>query len=136
MVGLAGEGQNFDGNGMYVRFQSAAATRPSPRARCAASSPAVLTNVTQVPLGSRPKFPGSIPPYRPDVRCYTNAVPGVNGPAAAVGGEARPIVAPAARAADPAAARRPAPAPRSSSAETVAGQLLSRLNPFPREAGR
>ena len=22
MVGLAGEGQNFDGNGMYVRFQT------------------------------------------------------------------------------------------------------------------
>jgi virulence factor Mce-like protein len=134
LVGLAGEGENFDGNGMYVRVQSGGGDQTVTSGPLRGNSPAVLTNVPEVPLGSRPKFPGSLPPYRPDVRCYTNAVPDVNGPAAAVGADARPIAAagavPASRATRSVPARRSTAAPRSSSAESVAGQLLSRLNPF------
>ena len=46
LVGLAGEGQNFDGNGMYVRFQTGGG---STRSRSARSN-----------LGSPPQF-GALP---------------------------------------------------------------------------
>ena len=36
-----------------------------------------------VPLGNRPFYPGKRPPYKPDVPCYTNKLPNLNGPAAA-----------------------------------------------------
>jgi hypothetical protein len=36
-----------------------------------------------VPLGNRPFYPGKRPPYKPDVPCYTNKIPNLNGPAAA-----------------------------------------------------
>ncbi len=42
------------------------------------------------PLGTRPRLPvntgaGQLPPFRMDVPCHTQAVPDLNGPAAAVG---------------------------------------------------
>jgi phospholipid/cholesterol/gamma-HCH transport system substrate-binding protein len=81
LVGLSGEGQNFDGNGMYVRFQpgggSQAVTLGS------AGPGAVYGNNVAVPLGNRPFYPGKRPPYRPDVPCHTNKLPNLNGPAAA-----------------------------------------------------
>jgi hypothetical protein len=36
-----------------------------------------------VPLGNRPAYPGKRPPYKPDVPCYTNKLPDLNGPASA-----------------------------------------------------
>ena len=36
-----------------------------------------------MPLGNRPAYPGKRPPYKPDVPCYTQKLPDVNGPAAA-----------------------------------------------------
>jgi virulence factor Mce-like protein len=142
LVGLAGEGENFDGNGMYVRVQSGGGSQTVTSGPLGGNSPAVLTNVTEVPIGSRPKYPGRLPPYRPDVRCYTNQVPDVNGPAAALGGDARPIAVAAAasapRAARPSSASRSAASPPASGADALAGKLLSRLNPFrtKRGAGR
>jgi hypothetical protein len=43
------------------------------------------------PLGTQPKLGGQ-PPLKPDVRCYTNPVPDVNGPLGQVG-PASPTVA-------------------------------------------
>ena len=80
MVGLAGESQNFDGNGSYVRFQPGGGSTPSrsatptrPPASSIGSSPAPV-------LGVRPKYPGKRPPYNSSVRCHKSKLPDVNGP--------------------------------------------------------
>ncbi len=84
-VQLAGESQVFDGNGSYVRFQAGGGpilTRMS--------NPGTFQNMAlwahniSPPLGTRPVKHGT-PPFRPDVPCYRNAVPDLNGPAAAQG---------------------------------------------------
>jgi phospholipid/cholesterol/gamma-HCH transport system substrate-binding protein len=86
MAGLAGLGQNFDGNGPADRFLSGGT------GTTLVSQPAALTGVPPTrgqqlvaqtalaPEGTSPKFPGSEPPYRPLVPCYTQALPNFNGP--------------------------------------------------------
>ena len=91
MVGLAGESQNFDGNGSYVRFQPgggastvALGSAGSPSGQLVGSAPAPV-------LGVRPKYPGKRPPYVSSVPCYKSKIPNVNGPMGAVGpGEGKP----------------------------------------------
>jgi phospholipid/cholesterol/gamma-HCH transport system substrate-binding protein len=83
LVGLAGEGQNTDGNGMYVRFQVGGGSQSVSLGSKSASSGELFGNNVQVPLGNRPAYPGKLPPYKPTVPCYTNKLPDVNGPAAA-----------------------------------------------------
>ena len=79
MVGLAGEGQNFDGNG-HVRALPARRRRPDGLDRHAAGDrDALFGNAIAKPLGTRPAFPGKRPPYKPDVPCYTNRLPDLNG---------------------------------------------------------
>ena len=41
----------------------------------------VYSNYVKTPLGTRPAYPGKKPPYKPDVPCYTNKLPDVNGAA-------------------------------------------------------
>ena len=83
--GIAGEGQNFDGNGMYVRFQTGGGSqhglaRPG-------SSPTRGAAVRQRRRRRRSAtgrpIPGKRPPYKPDVPCYKQKLPNLNGPAAA-----------------------------------------------------
>ncbi len=81
LVALAGEGQNFDGNGMYVRFQPGGGSQGVSIGQAGPSQQ--FGNNVAVPLGNRPFYPGKRPPYRPDVPCHTNKLPNVNGPAAA-----------------------------------------------------
>jgi len=83
MVGLAGESQNFDGNGSYVRFQPGGGDQAISMGTAGVGSGQVFGNNVGVPLGNRPFYPGKRPPYKPDVPCYTNKLPNVNGPAAA-----------------------------------------------------
>ena len=83
LVGLAGEGQNFDGNGSYVRFQTGGGSQQISVGRASGNSGQVFGNNVAVPLGNRPFYPGKRPPYRPDVPCHTQPLPDVNGPAAA-----------------------------------------------------
>jgi len=83
LVGLSGEGQNFDGNGMYVRFQPGGGTQTVSLGSASSSSGQLFGNNVAVPLGNRPFYPGKRPPYKPDVPCYTNKIPNLNGPAAA-----------------------------------------------------
>ena len=80
MVGLAGEGQNFDGNGMYVRFQpgggdqtiSSGSVGPYTTGRCS-------------PMRSRrrsahaPAYPASARRTSPTTPCYKQQIPDVNG---------------------------------------------------------
>jgi phospholipid/cholesterol/gamma-HCH transport system substrate-binding protein len=85
LVGLSGEGQNFDGNGMYVRFQpGGGASTVSMGDPKAATGPLVGSSAAPV-LGVRPHFPGKRPPYNHDTPCYKSKPPNINGPAAAKG---------------------------------------------------
>jgi virulence factor Mce-like protein len=83
LVALAGEGQNFDGNGPYVRFQTGGGSNTVTLGQAGVGSGQQFGNNVAVPLGNRPAYPGRRPPYRPDVPCHTNPLPDVNGPAAA-----------------------------------------------------
>jgi phospholipid/cholesterol/gamma-HCH transport system substrate-binding protein len=82
MVGLAGEGQNFDGNGIYVRFQTGGGAQQVSLGEGSAGSPPQFGSLPTPPLGNRPAFPGRIPPYRADQPCYLQKPPDLNGPAA------------------------------------------------------
>jgi ABC-type transporter Mla subunit MlaD len=139
LTGLAGEGQGFDGNGMYVRVQPGGGDQTVSSGKTGGTGANLLANVVQPPLGTRPKYPGHRSPYKPDFPCYRNQRPDLNGPAAAVGGAEVPI-GPAAAAAAPASAsaasrKRATRARAASSGGTLAGELASRLNPFRAERG-
>jgi len=81
LVGLSGEGQNTDGNGMYVRFQVGGGSQTVSLGDKSTNTGELFGNNVQVPLGNRPADPGKRPPYKPDVPCYTNKLPDVNGAA-------------------------------------------------------
>jgi phospholipid/cholesterol/gamma-HCH transport system substrate-binding protein len=83
LVGLAGEGQNFDGNGMYVRFQTGGGAEALSLGSASANTGELFGNAIALPLGNRPFYPGKRPPYRPEVPCHTQTRPNLNGPAAA-----------------------------------------------------
>jgi phospholipid/cholesterol/gamma-HCH transport system substrate-binding protein len=78
MVGLAGESQNFDGNGQYVRFQPGGGTQTLSTGRSNAGTAQQFFNLASPPIGVRPVYPGRRPPYRPDVPCHTNRIPDLN----------------------------------------------------------
>jgi phospholipid/cholesterol/gamma-HCH transport system substrate-binding protein len=80
-VGLAGEGQNFDGNGSYVRFNVNGGDQTVALGPGNNLTQKVFSNYVKTPLGTRPAYPGKKPPYKPDVPCYTNKLPDVNGAA-------------------------------------------------------
>src|SRR3954463_12207407 len=97
LVALAGEGQNFDGNGPYVRFQPGGGAQTLSLGSAGAGSGQVFGNNVAVPLGNRPFYPGKRPPYRPDVPCHTNKPPNLNGPAAAKTAPTTPTAGPSSR---------------------------------------
>ena len=83
LVGLAGEGQNFDGNGQYVRFQTGGGTNTvslGSRRRQHRRRSTATTSPCRSATG--PRYPGKRPPYKPDRRCYKQTLPNLNGPAA------------------------------------------------------
>jgi phospholipid/cholesterol/gamma-HCH transport system substrate-binding protein len=86
-VGLAGESQNFDGNGPYVRFQSGGgpilthAANPNGGFQ----NDQVFGNTISPPLGSQPSLQFGKPTYRTDVPCSANDIPDLNGPVASPG---------------------------------------------------
>ena len=139
LVGLSGEGQNFDGNGQYVRFQVGGGTQTVSTGRTNFGNPEQFFNNASPPIGVRPVFPGKRPPYRPDVPCHTNQLPnltaarvgppdGGQGPATGGsdpsqgGGGTNPLPVPTPELPLP-------PLPRAQR-DSVANELLSRLNPF------
>jgi len=77
MVGLAGESQNFDGNGTYTRFQPGG----GPYTVSTGALPgvgALYGNAVAEPLGTRPARPSSRPPYNRDAACYRQQRPNLN----------------------------------------------------------
>jgi phospholipid/cholesterol/gamma-HCH transport system substrate-binding protein len=83
MVGLAGEGQNFDGNGGYVRFQTGGGSQSVSLGPGSAGAAPQFGDLPTPPLGNRPAYPGKLPPYVNDQPCYRQKLPDLNGPAAA-----------------------------------------------------
>jgi phospholipid/cholesterol/gamma-HCH transport system substrate-binding protein len=83
MAGLAGEGQNFDGNGGYVRFQTGGGSQQVSLGPGNQGMPPQFGGLPTPPLGNRPRYPGKVPPYEPDEPCYRQQLPDLNGPAAA-----------------------------------------------------
>ncbi len=88
-VNFAGMAQNFDGNGPYARAQAGGGPvlvgEENPF-----GNPATLSDqrnyahTIEDPLGTQPQLTKR-PPLKPDLRCYTNPVPDVNGPQGQVG---------------------------------------------------
>jgi phospholipid/cholesterol/gamma-HCH transport system substrate-binding protein len=78
MVGLAGEGQNFDGNGPYVRFQPGGGDQTVSLGSASSNVGDQFGNAVAKPLGTRPKFPGKRPPYKPDATCFTQKLPNLD----------------------------------------------------------
>src|SRR4051795_1453110 len=89
LVNFAGMAQNFDGNGPYARGQVGGGNllvgEPNPQGNPETLSDQINYATTAVdPAGTQPRL-GKQPPFRPDVRCYTNSPPDVNGPLGQVG---------------------------------------------------
>ena len=78
MVGLAGESQNFDGNGQYVRFQTGGGSQSFATGPSNFTGQQSFFRPASPPIGVRPVFPGKRPPYRPDVPCHTQRIPDLN----------------------------------------------------------
>ncbi|MDX6504847.1 MAG: phospholipid/cholesterol/gamma-HCH transport system substrate-binding protein [Gaiellaceae bacterium] len=84
LTGLAGIGQNFDGNGSYLRV-NAGGGPTLVKAKNPNGGPAngsVYGHTISAPLGTQPAYQSSgEPAYRPDVPCFKNPLPDLNGPA-------------------------------------------------------
>lgn len=87
LVEQAGESQNFDGNGQYLRLQAGGGPQLVQSANPGGffQQTKLFGNTIEAPVGVQPSLPKTAPPYRPDVPCYTNDVPNINGPAATAG---------------------------------------------------
>jgi hypothetical protein len=98
LTGIAGEGQNFDGNGYYVHLSPGGGNNflALPGGSIGIGASPTLNGkgtyygaLPDKPLGTRPAWPGRKPPYRPDVPCHTQQRPDLDaraGPSDALGG--------------------------------------------------
>ncbi len=85
LVGLAGIGQDFNGNGPVVRAlvgNSGQTVKSAPTSQLGSTSKGaqLLARTPLPPLGTRPAYPATEPPYEPLVPCYTQTLPNFNGP--------------------------------------------------------
>jgi hypothetical protein len=165
MAALAGESQNFDGNGQMVRFQTGGGTQTLSTGRSNATNQPGFFNLASPPIGNRPVYDGKRPPYRPDAPCFKQALPDLNaantGPPDGQGtptgtppdnnpgtgpstplpplNNLPPLPAPAQGVVNTITGAIPTARSSSSTASrkrsSLAGELVSRLNPY-RTAGR
>ena len=94
---FAGAGQNFDGNGPYVRAQAGGGPllvgEPNPDVQAETLSEGInYANTIVEPIGNQPRL-GGLPPFESSVRCDGNPVPDVNGDRLAQVGAPTPSVA-------------------------------------------
>lgn len=146
MVGLAGESQNFDGNGHYVRFATGGGSQSISTGKYGGANGAKLyANVNEAPLGTRPAYPGKRSPYNSTAACKDQKLPDLNGaktgPADGSAQAQNGVIS-----AD--AVKTPgivsnvtgtvasAPTTREASKDDLAAQLIDRLNPFRKGAGK
>jgi phospholipid/cholesterol/gamma-HCH transport system substrate-binding protein len=76
-VGIAGAGQNFDGNGRYLRSSPAGGADPVQTGVLGSQGP-LFGNAVLAPLGTRPAWPGKAPPVKSSTPCLQNAAPNLN----------------------------------------------------------
>jgi phospholipid/cholesterol/gamma-HCH transport system substrate-binding protein len=81
MVGLSGEGQNFDGNGQFLRLATGGGGHLIQTGNSNYLGAPFFGNAISPPVGTRPAYPGRRPPYVSSTPCYRSPVPDVNGPA-------------------------------------------------------
>jgi phospholipid/cholesterol/gamma-HCH transport system substrate-binding protein len=81
MVGQAGEGQGFDGNGPYLRLQASGGPDLIRTGETNYTGDALLGKPTLPPLSTRPAYGNRLPPMDRSVPCAQSPVPDVNGPA-------------------------------------------------------
>jgi phospholipid/cholesterol/gamma-HCH transport system substrate-binding protein len=86
VTGFAGETQNFDGNGPYLRFQSGGGPLRVRMAQAGGGfeNDSLFGHTIAPPLGNQPPL-GPRPTFRTDRPCHQNPIPDLNGPAAAPG---------------------------------------------------
>ena len=96
LVNFAGQSQNFDGNGAYLRLQPGGGDRlvslPNPLGNLSTDK-VDWAHTIAAPIGNQPQL-GGRPPKKPNVRCYTNPVPNVNGRLGQVGAPSPAAVSP------------------------------------------
>jgi hypothetical protein len=73
-VGLAGESQNFDGNGSYTRFMAGGGGYPVQTDYAQQQKSPLYGGATRPPIGTRPARSGK-PPYKPNAPCYKQTPP-------------------------------------------------------------
>lgn len=95
MVGQAGVGQSFDGNGTKLRLLASGGATGIKTGLSNISGFPLFTNLTSPSAGTSPAFSGKVPLVRRDVRCDQNPVPDVNGPASRGPGDGSAPSAPA-----------------------------------------
>jgi ABC-type transporter Mla subunit MlaD len=82
LVNFAGQSQGFDGNGPVIRAQIGGGPQlvgtPNPNGHLTTEK-VLFANSIAAPLGVQPQLGGK-PPKKPEVRCYKNSAPDVNGP--------------------------------------------------------
>lgn len=87
LANVAGWGQNFDGNGPYLRLQpgggGALVHQENPKGNLSTEKQD-WTHTIAAPLGLQPQL-GGRPPKKPEVRCDSNPVPNLNGRLGQVG---------------------------------------------------
>jgi phospholipid/cholesterol/gamma-HCH transport system substrate-binding protein len=77
MVSLAGESQNFDGNGSYTRFMSGGGAFPVQTQQVQQQGSPLFGSATSPPVGTRPARGGK-PPYKPNAPCHKQKPPDLN----------------------------------------------------------
>ena len=77
VTGQAGEGQNLDGNGRYIRAQAGGGAVPVKLSGGTLTGKQDLFgNSVGTPLGTKPAWPGAtLPPQKLDAPCYKQALP-------------------------------------------------------------
>jgi virulence factor Mce-like protein len=81
MVGSAGEGQSFDGNGSMLRLQAAGGPDIIKTGRTNYQQEPYYGKPVLPPLRTKPAYGNQLPPLRRDRPCHANPVPDINGPA-------------------------------------------------------
>ncbi len=96
LTNFAGWGQNFDGNGPFLRLQPGGGDvlveGANPLGNLSTDR-RVFANTIEAPIGTQPQL-GGRPPKKPDVRCDSNPAPDVNGPLGQVGAPTPAAVTP------------------------------------------
>jgi hypothetical protein len=123
---------------MYVRFQPGGGSQTVSTGASSLSGDTLFGNVPDKPIGTRPAYPGRRPPYKPDVPCYTQKIPDLNGAATGPPDASAPNGSGGGGTTVPGTPVTPpvtVPIPPPPAANTVTGQLLARLNPFASSKG-